>query len=151
MAADFVSRVLSYFTFFYDKQAWLTGHSADGREKALLNYVLHTAEKGNAESVLKAIVNFTSHTWLPILGEDKGSILDYAVEEFDPTVALELGTYCGYSAIRIASKMEKPDSKLVSIEMNSRNCKIAREMIEHAGKILCNYNITQLFCFLVVL
>jgi catechol O-methyltransferase len=124
---------LSYFIFFYNKKARLTGNSPDCREHALLNHVLQTAERGNAESVLRAIVNFTSHTWLPILGEEKGSILDAAVQGFNPKVALEIGTYCGYSAIRIASKMTKPGSKLISVEMNSENCAIARAIIEHAG------------------
>lgn len=133
MVGDVLSKVLSYFTFFIDGKARRTGQSPDSREHAMLNYVLQTAEKGNAESVLRAIVNFTTNTWLPILGEEKGSILDAAVQKFNPKVALELGTYCGYSAIRIASKMAKPDSKLVSVEMNSENCAIARALIEHAG------------------
>jgi catechol O-methyltransferase len=111
----------------------VTGHSPDCRERALLNYVLQNAEKGNAESVLRAIDSFTHHTWLAILGKEKGSLLDAAVQKFDSRVALELGTYCGYSAIRIASKMGNPDSKLISIEVNSHNYAIAREMIEHAG------------------
>jgi len=128
-----VSKLLSYFTFSHNTQAWLAGNSPDHREHALLSHVLQTAEKGNAESVLKAIVDFNSHTWLPILGEEKGSILDAAVKQFNPKMALELGTYCGYSAIRIASKMGKRGSKLVSIEMNSDNCAIARAIIEHAG------------------
>jgi len=133
MAFEFVSRLMTYLTFSFDRQARLTGHSPDCRERALLNYVLQNAEKGNAESVLGAIDSFTRHTWLPILGKDKGSILNDAVQKFDPRVALELGTYCGYSTIRIASKMAKPDSKLISIEMNSHNYAVATEMIEHAG------------------
>lgn len=111
----------------------MTGHSPDCRERALINYVLQNAEKGNAESVLKAIESFTQHTWLAILGKEKGPLLDAAVQKFENRVVLELGTYCGYSAIRIASKMADPDSKLISVEVNSHNYAIAREMIEHAG------------------
>jgi len=133
MASGLVSRFLSYLTFWFDRQAWLAGHSPDCRERTLLNYVLQNAEKGNAESVLKAMDSFANHTWLAILGKEKGSILDDAVQKSDPGVALELGTYCGYSAIRIASKMVKSDSMLVSIEMNSHNHEIATKMIEHAG------------------
>ena len=123
----------------------LTGHSPDCRERVLMNYVKQNAEKGNVEAVLSAIDSFTDHSWMPILGKEKGSILDEAVQTHDPTVALELGSYCGYSAIRIASKMNKPESKLVSIEMNSHNFGIAKEMIEHAGKILHNFNVTLLY------
>eukprot|EP00253_Pinus_taeda_P025851 PITA_25851 len=117
----------------FDRQARSTGHSPDCRERALLNYVLENAEKGNAESVLKAIDSFTRHTWLPILGREKGSNLDAVVHKYNPNVALELGTYCGYSSIIIASRMAKPDSKLISVEMNAHNYEIATKMIEHAG------------------
>ena len=72
-------------------------------------------------------------------------ILDEALQTHDPRVALELGTYCGYSTIRIvALEMNKPESKVVSIEMKSHNFGIAKEMIEHAGKILHNFNVTLL-------
>jgi catechol O-methyltransferase len=133
MAPELVSKVVSYCTFSFDKNARLTGHSPDCRERALINYVRQNAEKGNAEAVLSAIDSFTDHSWMPILGKEKSRILDDAMQTFSPGMALELGTYCGYSAIRIASKMTEPDSKLVSIEMNSHNFGIAKEMIDHAG------------------
>jgi len=78
-------------TFSFDKRASVIGHSHDCRERALLNYVLQNAEKGNAESVLRAIDSFTHHTWLAILGKEKGSLLDATVQKFDSRVALELG------------------------------------------------------------
>eukprot|EP01018_Ginkgo_biloba_P022012 Gb_28255 [translate_table: standard] len=118
MIPKVLSRLWSYFIFLCSKRARLTGQSPDGRERALLDYVLHNAEKSNPESVLNAIDNYTKHTWLMNIGHEKGSILDAAAQKFDPRVALELGTYCGYSAIRIASKMTKPESKLISLEMN---------------------------------
>lgn len=120
-------------TFSFDGRARQTGHSSDCRERALMNYVQQNVQKGNADSVLSAIESFTDHSWMPILGKEKGCLLDAAVQKFDPKVALELGTYYGYSAIRIASKMTKPDSKLISIEMHPHNYAIAGEMIEHAG------------------
>lgn len=128
-----MSRLWSYFVFLCSKRARLAGQSPDGREAVLLNFVLKNAEKGNPESVLSAIENFAQHTWLMNIGKQKSTILDGAVQRFDPKVALEHGTYCGYSAIRIASRMTKPDSKLVSIEMNPQNCSVARAIIEHAG------------------
>ena len=36
------------------------------------------------------------------VGDEKGELLDAAVRRADPGLALELGTYCGYSALRIA-------------------------------------------------
>lgn len=129
-----MSRLWSYFIFLCSRRARLTGQSPDDREAVLLNYVLTNAEKGNAESVLGAIETYAQHTWLMNIGTEKSSVLDGAVQRFDPKVALELGTYCGYSAIRIASMMTKPNSKLVSIEKNSQNCSIAKAIIDHAGE-----------------
>eukprot|EP01018_Ginkgo_biloba_P022013 Gb_28254 [translate_table: standard] len=128
-----LQRLWSYFIFLCSKRARLTGQSPDGRERALLDYVRQNAEKSNPESVLNAIDNYTKHTWLMNIGHEKGSILDAAAQKNDPRVALELGTYCGYSAIRLASKMTKPESKLISLEMNPHNRGIARAIIEHAG------------------
>ena len=36
------------------------------------------------------------------VGDEKGALLDAAVRRADPALALELGTYCGYGALRIA-------------------------------------------------
>ncbi|KAH9289023.1 hypothetical protein KI387_033140, partial [Taxus chinensis] len=128
-----VSKVWSFLVFFSNKRTRLAGQSPDGRERALLDYVLQHAEKGNAESVLSAIDDYTEHTWMMNIGKEKGSILGTAVQKFEPLVAIELGTYCGYSAIIIASKMTRPNSKLVSVEMNPFNCEVARSIIDHAG------------------
>lgn len=47
-------------------------------------------------------------------------------------VAIELGTYIGYSAIRIAQSLPS-GGKLYSIDPDEVHVQIAREMIEHAG------------------
>lgn len=47
-------------------------------------------------------------------------------------VALELGSYIGYSAIRTARKLPA-GSKLYGIDPNETHVRIARAMIEHAG------------------
>lgn len=111
-----------------------TGQAGDGREKALLDHVLKTAEKSSPLSVLNVIDTYAKTTsWLMNIGDDKGPILDRAVEKYNPRVVLEIGTYCGYSAVRIASQMHKEGSKLLAFEMNAENCNIARQIIEHSG------------------
>ena len=50
-----------------------------------MNYVKQNAEKGNVEALLSAIDSFTDHSWMPILGKEKGSILDEAVQTHDPS------------------------------------------------------------------
>ena len=47
-------------------------------------------------------------------------------------VALELGGYIGYSAVRIASQLP-PGGKLYSIDPNESHVCIARALIQHAG------------------
>lgn len=46
--------------------------------------------------------------------------------------AAQVGTYCGYSATRIASLLA-PGSSLYSLEYNPANASIARQIISHAG------------------
>jgi catechol O-methyltransferase len=46
--------------------------------------------------------------------------------------ALELGTYCGYSSIRIARLLPK-DAKLISLDVNKKFQDIAGQMCKFAG------------------
>ncbi len=66
------------------------------------------------------------------VGDEKGQILDAAVKRTNPKLVLELGTYCGYSALRMARAMPD-DARLVSIEFNPANAEIARRIWDHAG------------------
>ncbi len=61
------------------------------------------------------------------VGDEKGEILDRAVSRAQPQRALELGCYCGYSALRTLRAMP-PDGRLWSIERNSDNAQIARRI-----------------------
>ena len=49
----------------------------------------------------------------------------------DPTLALELGTYCGYGALRIARAA--PAAKVFSVELAEANAAHARRIWAHAG------------------
>jgi catechol O-methyltransferase len=66
------------------------------------------------------------------VGDEKGEILDGAVQRAAPRRILELGTYCGYSALRIARVMPA-DAALYSVEFSQANADIARRIWEHAG------------------
>ena len=65
------------------------------------------------------------------VGDEKGALLDAAVRRSDATLALELGTYCGYGAMRIARAA--PDAKVFSVEFAAANAAIARRIWAHAG------------------
>lgn len=61
-----------------------------------------------------------------------GCILDSVVSEVNPSTVLELGTYCGYSTVRIASLLP-PHAKLITLEFNPDFAVIARQVIAWAG------------------
>ena len=109
---------------------WQVG---DGREEALAEYVGAHARKGDVDDVIRVIDEFCyRRSFMINVGDEKGAILDAAVRRATPLQALELGTYCGYSALRIARAMPE-DGRLVSVEFNAANARIARRIWEHAG------------------
>src|SRR5205085_1788794 len=66
------------------------------------------------------------------VGDEKGAILDAAVDRVKPRRALELGAYVGYSALRIARRLPA-GGHLFSVELNPANAAIARRIVNHAG------------------
>ena len=95
---------------------WQVG---DGRELALARHVEAEARRGDIDDVIRVIDDFAYHrSFLVNVGDEKGEILDAAIRRTPPRLLLELGTYCGYSALRAARVM--PDgARLVSIEFNA--------------------------------
>ncbi|BAX92520.1 O-methyltransferase [Mycobacterium shigaense] len=109
-----------------------TGQIGDGREAAAVDYVLKNARAGDVDDVLAAIDKFAYEKSLLInVGDEKGLLLDAAVRRAEPALALELGTYCGYGALRIARAA--PNAKVYSIELAEANAANARQIWAHAG------------------
>ncbi|XP_053815449.1 catechol O-methyltransferase isoform X3 [Vidua chalybeata] len=103
------------------------------KEQRILNFVLQNAVRGDPCSVVDTIDKYCSQKeWAMNVGDEKGKILDKTVEEANPSVALELGTYCGYSAVRI-SRLLKAGARLLTVEFNPKFAAIAKQMIEFAG------------------
>ncbi|XP_053938709.1 catechol O-methyltransferase isoform X2 [Cuculus canorus] len=103
------------------------------KEQRILNFVLQNAVRGDPSSVVDAIDKYCSQKeWAMNVGNEKGLILDKTVEEVNPSVALELGTYCGYSAVRIA-RLLKAGAYLLTVELNPEVAAIAKQIIEFAG------------------
>ena len=108
------------------------GQVGDGREAAAVRYVLDNARKGDIHSVLDTIDRFAyTESFLINVGDEKGKLLDAAVRRANPKLALELGTYCGYGALRIAAAA--PTARVYSIEMAEANAVNSRRIWEHAG------------------
>ncbi|MFF0488567.1 O-methyltransferase [Nocardia sp. NPDC004068] len=109
---------------------WQVG---DGREQALADYVCAHARRHDIDDVIRTIDEFCyTKSYLINVGDEKGRILDRAVAAARPRRLLELGTYCGYSALRIARAMPA-DAVLYSIEFNPANAAVAQRIWDHAG------------------
>lgn len=113
----------------------------NGTEEALYHFVKAKAGRGDANSILKAIDDFCySQHWMMHVGDSKLPLLDLAIQKTEinfPDESLcvvELGAYCGYSAIYLATKL-RPDrgDHLYSIEINAKCVMWTRRMLEYAG------------------
>lgn len=108
---------------------WQVG---DGREERLALYVAANARPNDLDDVIRVIDEYCyEQSFLINVGDEKGEILDAAVRQAKPKRILELGTYCGYSALRMARAA--PDAHLYSVEFSPANAAIARRIFEHAG------------------
>ncbi|KAI4893240.1 hypothetical protein NFI96_018478 [Prochilodus magdalenae] len=131
-----IIRYRHYFVLFYRAvlvrwvQDWLTGMS---REERVYQYILTHATPGDPDSVLDTFdqwcskVEFISH-----IGPKKGMILDRLLKEHCPLTVLELGTHCGYTAVRIARSLPV-GARLFSVEMDEGNARVAEKIIRLAG------------------
>ena len=110
-----------------------SGQVGDGREEALAAHVLAHARPGDLDDAIRVIDDFCVTDSVMInVGDEKGEILDAAVRRASPALLLELGTYCGYSGLRMARVMPA-DARLCSVEFNPANADIARRIWTHAG------------------
>jgi catechol O-methyltransferase len=109
---------------------WQVG---DGREEKLAAYVDANARPGDPDDVIRVIDDFcVNRSVMMNVGDEKGEILDRAVRKASPQLILELGTYCGYSALRM-SRIMPPGARIVSLEFSPANADIARRIWNHAG------------------
>ncbi|WP_328360421.1 O-methyltransferase [Mycobacterium sp. NBC_00419] len=109
-----------------------TGQIGDGREAAAADYVEANARQGDIDDVLAKLDEYAyAKSFLVNIGDEKGELLDAAVRAADPRVAVELGTYCGYSALRIARCA--PQARVLSVELSEANAEVAKRIWTHAG------------------
>jgi catechol O-methyltransferase len=112
------------------QEHWQVG---DGREEALAQHVTSTAAPGDLDDAIRAIDEFCyGQSIMMNVGDEKGEILDTAIRRVDPHRLLELGTYCGYSALRTIRTMSS-EAHLYSIEFSPANAEVARRILGHAG------------------
>ena len=108
------------------------GQAGDDREEKLAKYVVANAKPGDAADGVRVIDEFAyTESFLMNVGDEKGAILDEALRRKNPKAILELGTYCGYSALRMS--LAAPRAKITSVEFSAANAGIANRVFNHAG------------------
>ena len=98
------------------------------------NYVFKHANKNDPDSVLKTMDEFAKRKrFLMNVGDVKGNLLLNEINKLGANLTiLELGCFCGYSAILMANNLGA-QGKVISIEVNNNYASIANEIIEFAG------------------
>ncbi|XP_072271778.1 catechol O-methyltransferase-like [Pyxicephalus adspersus] len=106
---------------------------SETKEQRVLQFVLQNAIRGDPKSVIDNIDKYCSQReWAMNVGDQKGLILDNVLKESNPNTVLELGTYCGYSTVRIA-RLLKPGARFLTVEFNPAFAAVAKQIIEFAG------------------
>ena len=104
------------------------------RTEAALRFAREHAAAGSPDSVLASLDRFgREHRFLMNVGDEKGALLDELVRAAGRDARiLELGCFCGYSAIRMA-RLLGGEGRVTSIELSERCVRVARAMCELAG------------------
>ena len=103
-------------------------------EGHLLKYIQANSEKGNPIDVLNKIDTFANENWMMNLGPEKTPIIRAAMKDKMIKNVLEIGGYCGYSALFYAIELSKVEgAKIHSIEISDYYAGIARQIHQHAG------------------
>jgi len=98
----------------------------------ILPYIFENSAQGDAGAVIAAFDAFGEYYPMYKCGDEKGQILERLVKQVQPKVVLELGSFLGYSAIRIARTLP-PGAKLITIEAKKENAAVATQAIARAG------------------
>ena len=107
---------------------------AEERPTEAAGYVLEHATKGDPASVLGCLDDFAvNRGFLMNLGPEKAPLLEETLRLLGRDLrVLELGCYCGYSAIAMARNLEG-EGRLVSVEKSAISVAAATGIIDHAG------------------
>ena len=99
----------------------------ESRERSLLRHVISSSTEGDPNSVTAAMDTFWD-TYFNGEGTAewnlRGEALDEAVKAKGPKTAMEIGTYCGYTAVRMG-KFIPDGGKLISVEIDPLYAAIA--------------------------
>jgi len=84
------------------------------------------------EEVLESIEKVAPKQGWPIIGPERGEILDEVVVKHKPSTILEVGTLVGYSAIRMGRHLKK-GQRITCVELSENIARTARSNFAKAG------------------
>ena len=104
------------------------------RRRAALDHVKKHANAGDVPSILAALDDFAiNHEFLMNVGPEKGPLLEASVRDLKPGArVLELGCFCGYSAILIGNALPE-GATLTGVEVHDKSVAVASSIVEFAG------------------
>lgn len=107
---------------------------APARPVQAARYVAKNARTGDPEDVLRTLDQFAQQErWLMSVGPKKGPLIKELAQRLPANARiLELGAYCGYSSIMIASAFG-PLARITSIEIDRDAVASSRANVEFAG------------------
>ena len=106
----------------------------DEISQSVKSYIFENAKQNDPDSILKAMDDFAKNNrFLMNIGNEKGLLLTEELKKLGRNILiLELGCFCGYSAILMAKNLGNA-GKVVSLEVNRTFAKNASEIINFAG------------------
>jgi len=104
-----------------------------GIEDQMLQQVLARASTGDPWSVLSAVDDFcyNQHAMMNI-GPEKAAFVDKVIQQIQPKVVVEFGTYVGYSTVRWAAQLQN-GARLWSIDPDPDTHVYANKLLVKAG------------------
>ena len=111
----------------------------NGIEESLLLSLERDSTLHSPADIISAVDRFCySRHWMMHIGPAKGKVLDNVVASVQerlkrPISCVELGSYCGYSTVRIASQFNNENSVVYSVEYEPKCCEWTKRMCNRAG------------------
>ncbi len=107
---------------------------APSRVSRTAAYVAEHSEPDDPAGALRALDKFAHEVrWLMSVGPDKGPLIEELVGRLPANARiLELGTYCGYSAIMLTNAFGE-QTTLTSVDIDEESIAAATANVAHAG------------------
>jgi len=100
-----------------------------GKEQSVLEHVLATAPTDKPDAIIAAVDQYCiDGNRMMNLGAEKGLIVNRVVDKFRPQEVIDLGSYFGYSATRMANRIGENGS-LITIEADPERHNVSQQLV----------------------